>query len=279
MLQGYLCATNNSENMIAFILAALIGIMLGLVGGGGSILTVPVLVYAAKIDPVMATGYSLFIVGVTALVGSFDYAKRKLVSYKTAIFFSIPSFIAVYITRLYILPAIPESVFAVGGFEVTKGIFLMVLFALLMLAASYSMITSKCDVQWESEKTELKFNYPMILVEGAVVGILTGLVGAGGGFLIIPALVLLSKLPMKMAVGTSLVIIAVKSLIGFGGDLQAGLQVDWSFLGIFSLITVGGIFAGGYFSKKIDACKLRKGFGVFVVVMAVFILVKEILLK
>ena len=265
--------------MIAFILAALIGIMLGLVGGGGSILTVPALVYAAKIDPVKATGYSLFIVGITALVGSFDYAKRKLVSYKTAIFFSIPSLIAVYLTRLYLLPAIPDSIVSLGSLEVTKGVFLMILFALLMLAASYSMITTKCDISWESEKVALHFNYPMILLEGAVVGILTGLVGAGGGFLIIPALVLLSKLPMKMAVGTSLVIIAVKSLIGFGGDLQAGLQADWHFLGIFSTITIGGIFIGGYFSKKIDACKLRKGFGIFVVIMALVILLKETLLQ
>jgi uncharacterized protein len=265
--------------MVAYFLAALIGIMLGMVGGGGSILTVPALVYAAKIDPVMATGYSLFIVGITAFVGSFYYAKRKLVSYKTAIFFSIPSFIAVYLTRLYLLPAIPDSVFTIASFEVTKGILLMVLFALLMLAASYSMITSKCDVEWEAEPKEQSFNYPLILIEGAVVGVLTGLVGAGGGFLIIPALVLFSKLPMKMAVGTSLVIIAIKSLIGFGGDLQAGLIVDWSFLGIFSAITIAGIFIGGYFSKKVDACKLRKGFGVFVVVMAIFILVKELLLK
>ncbi len=266
------------EVIITYLLASLIGIMLGMVGGGGSILTVPVLVYAADISPVMATGYSLFIVGITALVGSFDYAKRQLVSYKTAFYFSIPSLIAVYLTRLWLMPAIPESLFTIANFEVTKDIFLMLLFALLMLAASYSMITSDCDVKWEVEKQEQSFNYPLILIEGAVVGVLTGLVGAGGGFLIIPALVLFSKLPMKMAVGTSLVIIAVKSLIGFGGDLQAGINIDWKFLGVFSAITITGIFIGGYFSKKIDACKLRKGFGWFVIAMALFILVKETIL-
>jgi uncharacterized membrane protein YfcA len=153
----------------------------------------------------------------------------------------------------------------------------MVLFALLMLSAAYSMITSKCDVEWESEKKELKFNYPLILIEGLVVGALTGLVGAGGGFLIIPALVILAKLPMKLAVGTSLVIIAVKSLIGFTGDIQAGMNIDWKFLLLFAFITIVGIFAGGYFSRKVDACKLRHGFGWFVIVMAAFILVKELL--
>lgn len=260
--------------IITYILAALIGITLGMVGGGGSILTVPVLVYVASIEPVAATAYSLFIVGITALVGSFDYAKRKLVDYKTAIYFSIPSLIAVYVTRLYIMPAIPPYFF---GIE--KGMALMVLFALLMMAAAYSMITSKCDTQWEQQTTTLKFNYPLILIEGLVVGILTGLVGAGGGFLIIPALVILARLPMKLAVGTSLVIIAVKSLFGFIGDIQTALVIQWNFLLTFSAITIVGIFIGGYLSKQIDACKLRHAFGWFVIVMAIFILLKETLLK
>jgi uncharacterized protein len=264
--------------IITFILSAIIGIMLGMMGGGGSILTVPVLVYSAGIDPVHATAYSLFIVGITALVGSADYYKRKLVDIKTAIFFSIPSLIAVYMTRLFIMPAIPEIIFSTETFTLTKGVALMLLFALLMLAAAYSMITSKCDMEWEQEKKLLKFNYPLILIEGLVVGMLTGLVGAGGGFLIIPALVVLAKLPMKLAVGTSLVIIAVKSLIGFTGDIQAGLAIDWKFLLLFTAITIAGIFAGSYFSKLVDACKLRHSFGWFVIVMAVFILVKELLL-
>jgi len=262
--------------IVTFLLAAVIGIMLGMVGGGGSILTVPVLVYSAGIDPVHATAYSLFIVGITALVGSFDYYKRNLVDFKTAIVFSIPSLITVYLTRLFIMPVIPDVIFSTGSYILTKDVGLMILFALLMLAAAYSMITSKCDVEWESDTKQLKFNYPLILIEGAVVGILTGLVGAGGGFLIIPALVILAKLPMKLAVGTSLVIIAVKSLIGFTGDIQAGLVIDWKFLMLFAGITIVGIFAGGYFSRLVDACKLRHGFGWFVIVMAAFILVKEL---
>jgi hypothetical protein len=265
-----------SMYLMAFFLAALIGIMLGMVGGGGSILTVPVLVYAAGIDPVHATAYSLFIVGATALVGSIDYYQRKLVELKTAIVFSVPSLIAVYLTRLFIMPAIPDTIFHAGDFQLTKNMALMLLFALLMIGAAYSMITSRCDVDWETQQTATGYNYPLILVEGAVVGVLTGLVGAGGGFLIIPALVLLAKLPMKLAVGTSLVIIAIKSLVGFAGDLQAGLHMEWNFLLLFTGITLVGIFAGGYFSRLIDACRLRRGFGWFVVIMAVFIIVKEI---
>jgi uncharacterized protein len=264
--------------IVSFLIAAVIGIMLGLVGGGGSILTVPVLVYVSKIDPVQATAYSLFIVGATSLVGGIDYYKRKLVDVKTAVFFSIPSLLAVYLTRLLIVPAIPDVILTVSQFAVTRSLFIMVLFALLMLAAAYSMITSDCDVEWEAQTATRTFNYPLILMEGAVVGMFTGLVGAGGGFLIIPALVVLAKVPMKTAVGTSLVIIAVKSLIGFTGDIQAGLVVDWKFLLLFTAITIGGIFAGGYFSRMVDPCRLRRGFGWFVIVMAVIILIKELLL-
>jgi uncharacterized protein len=201
---------------IGYIASILIGIALGLIGGGGSILTVPVLVYLLGVDAVAATSYSLFIVGATSAVGSVQYFRKNLVNIKTAIVFGIPSIIAVFLTRAYIVPAIPKEVFTIGTFVITKSILMMLLFAILMIAASYSMI--KKSKKTEEIEEEQKFNYPLILIEGSIVGILTGLVGAGGGFLIIPALVILSKLPMKEAVGTSLVIIAAKSLIGFFGE-------------------------------------------------------------
>ena len=175
----------------------LIGVSLGLIGGGGSILTLPVLVYLLHLNPVTSTAYSLFIVGSTSLVGSFTYMRKELVNYQAAIVFAIPSFIAVYLTRKYLVPSIPSSLFTVGGFEVTKNIAIMVFFALVMLGASYSMIKDKKEAKG-NDSEELKFNYPLISLEGGVVGILTGIVGAGGGFLIIPALVLLARLPMKM---------------------------------------------------------------------------------
>lgn len=261
---------------IGFFAAIFIGVTLGLIGGGGSILTVPVLVYLFYIDPILATAYSLFIVGATSVVGSVSYFRKGLVNVKTAIVFGIPSIIAVFLTRAYIVPAIPAKVFNVGDFVVTNSILLMLLFAVLMVFASYSMIVKKKKVT-EEVVQEQKFNYPLILLEGSIVGMLTGLVGAGGGFLIIPALVILSKIPMKEAVGTSLVIIAAKSLIGFFGESSETL-IDWMFLVKITAFAIGGIFIGIALSKKVDGDKLKPAFGWFVLIMGIYIIIKEIFL-
>jgi uncharacterized membrane protein YfcA len=257
--------------------SVLIGISLGLIGGGGSILTVPVLVYLFSVEPILATAYSLFIVGLTSAVGSVSYFKNGLVNVRTAIVFGIPSIIAVFLTRAFVVPAIPKEIITIGSFVVTKGILMMVLFAILMIAASYSMI-KKSSKQLSTNEGEQKFNYPLILIEGAVVGLLTGLVGAGGGFLIIPALVVLSRLPMKEAVGTSLVIIAAKSLIGFLGE-GGDTLIDWQFLLMVSVFAVGGIFIGASLSKRIDGAKLKPAFGWFVLVMGIYIIIKELAFK
>jgi uncharacterized membrane protein YfcA len=263
--------------IIGYIASIFIGITLGLIGGGGSILTVPVLVYLFGVDVVAATAYSLFIVGISSVVGSVTYFKNKLVSIKTAIVFGIPSIISVYLTRAYIVPAIPEHILNIGDLEITKGIMLMVLFAVLMIFASYSMIKvcKNCKDEDENAPDEQSFNYPVILLEGLIVGVLTGLVGAGGGFLIIPALVLLSKLKIKKAIGTSLVIIAAKSLIGFLGE-NPSTGIDWGFLILVSLFSIAGIFIGMLVSKKISGGKLKPIFGWFVLVMGIFILIKEL---
>ena len=263
--------------IIGYIVSILIGVSLGLVGSGGSILTVPVLVYLFAVDPVSATSYSLFIVGFTSAIGSVGYFRKGLVNIKTAIVFGIPSIIAVFITRAYLVPAIPKEVFTIGDFLITKNILMMLLFAVLMVAASYSMI-KKDKNKNEEDLGPQKFNYPIILIEGTVVGLVTGLVGAGGGFLIIPALVLLSKLPMKEAVGTSLVIIAAKSLIGFFGE-GSETVIDWSLLTMVSAFATVGIFIGIYLSKKIDGAKLKPVFGWFVLIMGIYIIIKETLLK
>lgn len=260
-----------------YIASIFIGVSLGLIGGGGSILTVPVLVYLFQIDAVLATAYSLFIVGSTSVVGSLSYFKKGLVNIKTAIVFGIPSIISVFLTRAYIVPAIPHEIFSLGSIVVTKSIFLMLIFAILMIVASYSMI-KKDKKSTEDLPEKQKFKYPLILVEGAIVGVLTGLVGAGGGFLIIPALVMLSKLPMKEAVGTSLVIIALKSLIGFFGE-SGETTIDWLFLVKISAFAIAGIFIGMALSKKIDGSKLKPAFGWFVLVMGIYILIKETILK
>ena len=266
--------------IFGYISSIIIGISLGLIGGGGSILTVPVLVYLFGVEPMMATAYSLFIVGTSSLVGAFPKYKQGLISLNTAIVFGIPSIISVFATRKFIVPAIPAEVFTLGGFVVTKSILMMILFAILMVAASVSMIREKKNKANGEEAAEQKFNYPMIVLEGTIVGVLTGLVGAGGGFLIIPALVMLSKLPMKMAVGTSLLIIAAKSLIGFIGDLSTNAaNMNWMLLISVTALAIGGIFIGNALSKKIDGNKLKKGFGWFVLIMGIYIIVNELFLK
>lgn len=264
--------------ILGYISAIIIGLTLGLIGGGGSILTVPALVYLLGISPVMATAYSLFIVGLTSLFGAANAYRKKQVDLKTAIVFGIPSIIAVFLTRKYAVPAIPDHIFSISGFTVGKDLMLMLLFAVLMVLASYSMIKKEkqqIKKPKESDLNKRQLKYPLILAEGIVVGTLTGLVGAGGGFLIIPALVLLSKLNMKTAVGTSLVIIAAKSLLGFIGDI-ANYTIDWYFLAIFSLISIIGILTGGVLSNYIKGEKLKPAFGWFVLLMGIYIIIKEL---
>ena len=261
--------------ILGYVGALLIGVVLGLIGGGGSILTVPVLVYLMFINPVTATAYSLFIVGTSSLVGAIQNIKKGLVDIRTAIVFAIPAFIAVYSTRKYIVPAIPNELFSIGNFLVTKNIGIMIFFAIVMLFASISMIRGKCPHCDNENDSMIIYNYPLILLEGVVVGILTGIVGAGGGFLIIPALVMLAKLPMKKAVATSLLIIAIKSLIGFIGDIE-NLNIQWDFLLIITSLSIIGIFLGMYLSKYIKGEKLKKGFGWFTLAMGIYIIIKEI---
>lgn len=259
--------------------SVLIGISLGLIGGGGSILTVPVLVYLFGVDPVLATAYSLFIVGATSLAGVWPKYRDGLVDIKTAVIFGIPSIATVYATRAWIVPAIPNQVISSGGFTLTKSALLMGLFAILMLFASCSMIRDRAEgAIGQVEEEPRSYNIPMILLEGMLVGLLTGLVGAGGGFLIIPALVLFSKLPMKQAIGTSLLIIAAKSLFGFTGDLGHH-SINWLFLGEVTILAISGIFVGNWLSRLVDGSKLKKGFGWFVLVMGIYIIAKEFLIK
>lgn len=261
---------------LGYIGAVLMGLSLGLIGGGGSILTVPILVYLFSIDAVLATAYSLFIVGLTSLIGSFSHMRMGNIHWRTALVFGIPSIAAVFATRAWLVPALPDPLFHIGGAAVSKALGILVFFALLMVAAAYSMIHTSKKKPADRASGAVTFNYPLILGEGIVVGTITGLVGAGGGFLIIPALVLLAKLPMKQAVGTSLVIIAAKSLIGFTGDLKGDEVIDWNFLLLFSAIAIAGIIAGSLLSKRVPNEKLKPAFGWFVLLMGVYIIGREL---
>ncbi|KAB1231006.1 sulfite exporter TauE/SafE family protein [Chryseobacterium viscerum] len=262
--------------IIGYTAAVLIGVSLGLIGGGGSILTVPVLVYLFGIDVFLATEYSLFVVGISSLVGSVSYFKKGLVDFKMALVFGIPSVISIFLTRIYLLPFIPEEVLRIENFTVTRNIFLLLVFAGLMVLASYKMIRNS-TFEGPLESTTDKNNALRAAGQGSIVGVLTGLVGAGGGFMIIPVLVNLLKIPIKIAIGTSLVIISFNSLIGFVSSVNH-VKIEWKLLISITAIAVAGIIIGSQLSKKIDGRKLRPAFGWFILIMGIYIITKEIFL-
>jgi len=249
-----------------------IGIILGLLGGGGSILSIPILVYLFHVDAVMASAYSLFIVGFTSLIGAIPKYRDHLVNVQTGIVFGIPSIAAIFITRKWIVPAIPEVIFTAGQFTFSRRLLLLGLFASLMITASFSMIRGRKEIVSDDRDQRI----PLLIAEGLLIGLLTGLVGAGGGFLIIPALVWLTRLPFKTAVGTSLFIIALNSLLGFLGDVL-NYTMDWSLLLSITALATVGILVGHRFQRKIPAEKLRRAFGWFVLLMGIAILSREIL--
>ena len=257
--------------------ALLIGISLGLIGGGGSILAVPVLAYLFSVNEKVATAYSLFIVGSSALVGGVKQHFKGYVDWRTAIVFGIPAIIGVTVVRHYVVPALPDVLFTVSNFEFTRRMGMFGLFAVLMIPAAFSMLKERKEKINVSNK--VKYNYPLILIEGLIVGAITGIIGAGGGFLIIPALVILANVKMKVAVGTSLIIIAFKSLTGFFLGDALTMEIDWQFLAVFTSLSLVGIFIGSYLSNFIDGKKLKKGFGYFIFVMAIFIFYMEFFVK
>ncbi|MCH7904345.1 MAG: sulfite exporter TauE/SafE family protein [Armatimonadetes bacterium] len=251
---------------LGYIASALIGLSLGLIGGGGSTLTVPVLVYLFSIPATQATGYSLFVVGVTSVVGAYFAARRGHVEIRTGALFALPALVSVYLVRRLVVPALPDTLFSIGATGVTRDAAILVLFGTLMLFAAVAMIRPRMT---ESEKEN--GHAWKLAVKGALIGLITGLVGAGGGFLIVPALVFFAKLPMKTAVGTSLSIIALNSLVGFVGEVQATNDIAWALLGTVTTIAVAGIVVGGMIGKKISGAKLKPAFGWFVLTMGVFL--------
>jgi len=261
--------------VIGYICSVIIGLTLGVLGSGGSILTVPVLVYLMHFNPIIATGYSLFIVGLTSFSGAISYMRKGLVDYKTAIAFALPSFVSVYLVRRFFLPLIPPVIFKTEQFFLSKEIFIMLVFAALMISAAFSMIRDK--KYNEPEKKEIgHFNYPMILMQGFLVGAITGLVSVGGGFLIIPSLVLFARVPIKMAVGTSLIIIATNAFIGFMGDLHNEAVIDWIFLMKFCVFSIIGIIIGSNIARFIPGPRLKPIFGWFILFMGCYIVIREL---
>ena len=257
-------------DILGYVASIGIGIILGLLGGGGSILSIPILVYMFHVDAVRASAYSLFIVGVTSFIGAIPKYKDHLVNVQTGLLFGLPSIAAIFITRKWIVPAIPEIVFQAGSFVLSRRFLVLGLFALLMIMASVSMIRGRRHIH----RDEYQWRFMFLIFEGALIGFITGLVGAGGGFLIIPALVWLTGLPFKTAVGTSLFIIAINSLLGFLGDLL-NYQMEWNFLLTLTGLAAFGILIGNSLQKKISGLALRKAFGWFILAMGLWILCWE----
>ncbi|MET7808824.1 sulfite exporter TauE/SafE family protein [Micromonospora chersina] len=240
-------------------LAVLIGVSLGLLGGGGSILAVPLLVYVADLPPKEAIATSLLVVGATSAVGVIPHARAHRVRWRTGLIFGVAG-----MTGAYAGGRLAE--FIPAGFLLTG-------FAVMMLATAVAMIRGRRAAEGRPVPHELPV--PRVVLDGVVVGLVTGLVGAGGGFLVVPALALLGGLPMPVAVGTSLVVIAMKSFAGLAGYLSS-VSIDWGLAAAVVVAAVAGSFAGGRLAGRIPAEILRKAFGWFVVVMGVFVLGQQL---
>jgi len=264
------------SQITGYILAVFVGMTLGMLGSGGSILSVPILVYVMGIEPTLATAYSLFVIGTTSLVGGIHKAKQKLVDFYKVILFGIPAIIAVFVTRKILVPRIPEVIFTTNHFTLTKSVLIMVVFAFVMIFASIRMIKPlKEKIVYE----DVQLNFFKIALMGLLIGLISGFVGAGGGFLIVPTLLFFANTPMKMAVGTSLFIVSTQSLIGFTGDIMSNQVIDWKLLEYFTLASIIGIFIGNFISKKVEDDKLKTSFGWFVLAMGIYIIIRELFLS
>ena len=261
--------------IFGYIGAFFIGLIMGVLGGGGSILAVPILAYIFHFDEKIATAYSLFIVGSTGLVGGVKQTVNKMVDWKAVLNFGLPAVIGITLTRAFIVPALPEILFTVNHFEFTRRMGMFGLFAALMILAAISMLTERKERKITRKKTA--FN-PLLLSEGFFIGALTGLVGAGGGFLIVPALMVIAQLDMKKASATSLVIIALNSLTGFFIGDATSININWNFLLIFVLIAMIGIITGTYINQYLPVKLLKKTFAYFIIVMAIFIFIEEFII-
>jgi uncharacterized membrane protein YfcA len=258
--------------LITFVIAFLIGAVMGLTGAGGSILAVPVFTYLLRLDIITATGYSLFVVGITSLVGAIKNVVQKNIELKPALYFSIPSLTTVIVTRGTIVPLIPDEIFSSDSLVIGKQTLLLGLFAFLIFYAAYSMLKKK-----KVQEIKPVFDIKRLALQGAVLGVIMGLLGAGGGFMVVPVLVLIAGMEMKKAIGTSLMIISVNALSGFIAGASGLENIDWIFLVKFTVLMVAGILTGGYLTSKIDSQKLKTGFAWFITGVGAYILVKEFL--
>lgn len=248
-----------------------VGIMLGITGGGGSILSVPILVYLFLLDVVMASAYSLFIVGITSMVGTVLKQKERMVDVRSGLVFAVPSILATFSTRKWVLASIPDLIFQIGSFTLTKRALLLgVLAVVIIIVSARTILNGKAK---SNVSTPLK-NYGLIPM-GLITGMLAGLLGVGGGFLILPALVVFARIPFESAVGTTLFIIALNSLLGFLGDLL-NYSINWTFLLSVTVLSIVGVYVGILSNKVVPVQPLQRSLGWITLALGIWILIKEL---
>jgi len=252
-----------------YCLAIFIGFSLGLIGGGGSILAIPVLVFFFGIEPVLATTYSLFIVGLAAISGSINHYRMNNIDYKTIFLFGIPSVVILFIMRRWLLALIPLTIFHWGSFVMSKSLFIMIIFSIIMLIAGWSMIRRNKHIP-----SEENLSSPRLIMQGAITGAVTGFIGIGGGFIIVPSLVLFAGLPMKKAIGTSLTIITINCLVGILGNLEVAASLNYFFLFAFAAFAILGILAGTWVIRFIPDKELKPIFGWIILAMSILIFIR-----
>lgn len=259
--------------ILGYIAAVVMGAVFGVIGSGASVLTMPILVYLMGFPPVIATAYSLVLVGTSAALGSIHYYRQGFIDASAVLFFGGPSILTAYLTRAWLMPILPNPILN-SPIYISKNILIMAVFCIL-LAIAGSMLLWNDRVRAPKKKVY----HPMgwIFLEGSVIGCITALVGAGGGFLIIPALVLFLGLPMKKAIGTSLLIIALKSLIGFLGDVQNGITLKEHVVLLLITATLIGMWAATQVAHLFDGEKLQRVFAYGLLILAAAIFIKEFL--
>jgi uncharacterized membrane protein YfcA len=260
-------------HILGYIGATLTGIVLGLLGGGGALLSIPVLVYLFHIEPQLATSYSLILIAISASSGAYQNIRKKLIDYNAALYYGIPSVISVYIVRRWVMPNLPKVILTIGDYKLDKNLFILIILAIVMFIAAYKMITAK---NAGDDETEHKVDHWRLAFFAVLIGAFLGLVGAGGGFLMVPALMYFANVHTKKAIGTSLLLVSINSFIGFAGDLRSHVQIEWPFFFTFLFFSIAGVLIGHYLATYIHNNRLRRYFGWFILITAVFIIAKEV---
>ncbi|MDF2478610.1 MAG: hypothetical protein K0S24_4093 [Sphingobacterium sp.] len=261
--------------IIGFLLAILVGLSMGLMGSGGSILTLPIFVYLFHIEPQYALDYSLFSIGVLALIGSVEPVTKGKVDLKTTAIFLIPSLVSVYLTKRHLLTAIPAQ-FHIAELSISRNHVIMLLFSFVILVSALAMIRRRKQLEVSAVMLHIS-QVLKIITAGLLVGIMTGLVGAGGGFIIVPSLVLLLGIPLKQAIATSLFIIGLNASFGLGANYQLLNHMNWPILLIFTLITLIGLQIGSKWKDRLEVVRLQGLFGYFLMSIGILILTFEVI--